>query len=39
MTTLKDLYNGNINPCELKSLAAREDYKLASKQACDAAGT
>ena len=36
MATLKDLYNGNINPCELKSLAAREDYKLASKQACDA---
>jgi hypothetical protein len=27
MTTLENLYHGNINPCENKSLLGREDYK------------
>jgi len=29
MTTLENLYNGNINPCELKHLRERSDYKNA----------
>ncbi len=35
MTTLENLYNGNIRPCELEKLAEREDYKAALKQVCD----
>ena len=29
MTTLENLYNGNINPCELENLRERSDYKNA----------
>lgn len=29
MTTLENLYNGNINPCELEHLQERSDYKNA----------
>lgn len=29
MTTLENLYNGNINPCELEHLRERSDYKNA----------
>jgi hypothetical protein len=36
MTTLEDLYNGNINPCELQHLTKREDYNIAMSRAGDA---
>ena len=29
MTTLENLYNGNINPCELENLHKRSEYKTA----------
>lgn len=29
MTALENLYNGNINPCELEHLQKRSDYKNA----------
>lgn len=35
MTTLENLYNGNINPCELERLAEREDYKTATARVSD----
>ena len=31
MTTLENLYNGNINPCELEGLARRPEFSLASQ--------
>ena len=34
MTTLENLYNGNIHPCKLEHLAEQEDYKAATKQVC-----
>ncbi len=36
MTTLENLYNGNINPCELKHLTEREDYKTATARVGEA---
>lgn len=36
MTILEDLYNGNINPCELERLNTREDYKTATSRVCEA---
>ena len=36
MTTLENLYNGNINPCELEHLAEREDYKTATSRVGEA---
>ena len=36
MSTLEDLYNGNINPCELERLNTREDYKTATSRVCEA---
>ena len=36
MTTLDNLYNGNINPCELEHLNTREDYKNAMSHVCEA---
>lgn len=36
MTILEELYNGNINPCELERLNAREDYKTATSRVCEA---
>lgn len=35
MTTLENLYNGNINPCELEHLTEREDYKTATSRVGD----
>ena len=36
MAILKDLYNGNVNPCELEHLNTREDYKTAMSHVCEA---
>ena len=36
MTTLENLYNGNINPCELERLSERKDYKTATSHVCEA---
>ena len=36
MTTLENLYNGNINPCELEHLTEREDYKTATARVNEA---
>lgn len=36
MTTLENLYNGNINPCELEHLAEREDYLIATERVNEA---
>ena len=36
MTTLENLYNGNINPCELERLAERDDYKSATARVSEA---
>ncbi len=36
MTILENLYNGNINPCELEHLAEREDYKTATSRVGEA---
>ena len=36
MTILEDLYNGNINPCELEHLNTRDDYKTALSRVCEA---
>ena len=36
MTTLENMYNGNINPCELERLAEREDYKTATARVSEA---
>jgi len=36
MAILKDLYNGNVNPCELEHLNTREDYKTALSRVCEA---
>lgn len=36
MTTLENLYNGNINPCELERLTEREDYKTATARVSEA---
>ena len=36
MAILKDLYNGNFNPCELERLNTREDYKTATSRVCEA---
>ena len=36
MTTLEDLYSGNINPCELEHLTKRDDYNIAMSRAGNA---
>ncbi len=36
MAILKDLYNGNVNPCELEHLNTSEDYKTAMSRVCEA---
>lgn len=36
MTTLENLYNGNINPCELERLSERKDYKTATARVSEA---
>ncbi|MBQ9517216.1 MAG: helix-turn-helix domain-containing protein [Eubacterium sp.] len=36
MTTLENLYNGNINPCELERLSERKDYKTATTRVSEA---
>ena len=36
MTTLENLYNGNIIPCELEHLSERKDYKTATAHVSEA---
>ena len=36
MVILKDLYNGNVNPCEMEHLNTREDYKTELSRVCEA---
>ena len=36
MAIIKDLYNGNVNPCELEHINTREDYKTAMSRVCEA---